>query len=188
MFKILRPLNFLFHSEFITKQTLFNSFYKNKIYLYSDYNIKSKNNYYSRNMQSTNNENKNKKVENQNEKSGAQYNVLPNAEVGKVVTRFPPEPSGYLHIGHVKAAMLNYHYAKMYEGKMILRFDDTNPLNEKEEFEQSIKDDLNRLEIFPDKVSHTSDFFDILIEYMTRAIKEGKCYCDNTDVDTVSFE
>ena len=120
--------------------------------------------------------------------SGAQYNVLPGAEMGKVVTRFPPEPSGYLHIGHVKAAMLNYHYAKMYNGKMILRFDDTNPAKEKDEYVENIKKDLATLEIFPDSVTHTSDHFEILMKYMTDLIKEGQCYCDNTPVDQMRKE
>lgn len=110
---------------------------------------------------------------------------LPNAVEGKVVTRFPPEPSGYLHIGHVKAAMLNYHYAKKYNGKMILRFDDTNPEKEKDEYVQNIISDLKLLEIIPDQTTHTSDYFDHLQSLMTEFIKKGDCYCDNTDVDIV---
>ena len=122
------------------------------------------------------------------QKESAKFeDVLPGAEMGKVVTRFPPEPSGYLHIGHVKAAMLNYHYSKMYKGKMILRFDDTNPANEKDEYVQNIIKDLGKLEIYPDEVTHTSDHFDKLMEIMTKLISEGKCYCDNTHVDKVNF-
>merc|ERR1719498_2318541 len=96
---------------------------------------------------------------------------LKNAEMGKVCTRFPPEPSGWLHIGHAKAALLNHHYAKSFKGKFILRFDDTNPSKEKSEFEESIVDDLARLNIKPDKVSHTSDYFDELQKKMEDLIK-----------------
>jgi glutamyl/glutaminyl-tRNA synthetase len=113
---------------------------------------------------------------------------LPNAIEGKVITRFPPEPSGYLHIGHIKAAMLNYHYAKKYNGKMILRFDDTNPEKEKDEYVQNIISDLKLLEIEADRVTHTSDYFDYLNKLMIELIKKGLCYCDNTDVTTVRIK
>ena len=106
--------------------------------------------------------------------------VLKGAVEGNVVTRFPPEPSGYLHIGHVKAAMLNYHYSRMYKGRMLLRFDDTNPSKEKQDFVDNIIDDLKRLEIYPDSISYTSDSFDKLAEYMEALITKGLAYMDNT--------
>ena len=82
---------------------------------------------------------------------------LPDAEKGKVVTRFPPEPNGHLHIGHAKAAIVDYEYAKMYDGEFILRFDDTNPENAKLDFYAAQKEDLQWLEIEWDKVYNTSD-------------------------------
>ena len=105
--------------------------------------------------------------------------VLVDAVQGAVVTRFPPEPSGYLHIGHVKAAMMNFHYAKMHEGRMILRFDDTNPMNEKIEFVDNIIRDLKTLNITPDQVTYSSDHFEMLQNYMKQLIREGKAYADN---------
>lgn len=99
--------------------------------------------------------------------------------MGEVKTRFPPEPSGYLHIGHIKACMLNYHYAKIYGGKMLLRYDDTNPLNEKLEFVENISRDLQTMDIVPDEVSHTSDFFPEIQKYMEKLIDDGYAYADN---------
>ena len=109
------------------------------------------------------------------------FDFLPGAEKGKVVTRFAPEPSGYLHIGHVKAAMLCYYAAKHYDGQMILRFDDTNPSKEKGEYLQSILEDLKKLEIYPSRQTHSSDYFVQIREYMTTMIKNDKAYCDNID-------
>ncbi|KAF3926787.1 hypothetical protein ABW21_db0209615 [Orbilia brochopaga] len=104
---------------------------------------------------------------------------LSNTEKG-VVTRFPPEPSGYLHIGHAKAAMLNQYFKDLYKGKMIVRFDDTNPSKEKQEFQDSILEDLSLLGITGDRITYTSDYFKELFDYCVQMIKEGKAYCDDT--------
>ncbi|OMH78605.1 putative glutamate-tRNA ligase, cytoplasmic [Zancudomyces culisetae] len=110
---------------------------------------------------------------------------LKNLEYGKVCTRFPPEPSGYLHIGHAKAALLNEHIAKSNGGRLIVRFDDTNPTKEKEEFEESIVEDLRLLGIKADQITHTSDYFDKLEEYAWKLIEIGKAYVDDTDQATM---
>ncbi|KZT09696.1 glutamate-tRNA ligase [Laetiporus sulphureus 93-53] len=106
---------------------------------------------------------------------------LQDAKMGEVVTRFPPEPSGYLHIGHAKAAMLNQYFAKMYNGKLLIRFDDTNPTKERTEFEETILEDLALLDVHGDAVSHTSDYFDELYELALQMIKKGKAYADDTE-------
>ena len=105
---------------------------------------------------------------------------LEGAEKGKVVTRLPPEPSGYLHIGHAKAAILNQYFARMYEGTFIVRYDDTNPSKEKEEFQQAIIEDLALMGIVGDKVSYTSDFFDQIYKLAIEMIKRDKAYADDT--------
>lgn len=97
-----------------------------------------------------------------------------------VVTRFPPEPNGYLHIGHAKSILLNYGMAKKYGGKFHLRFDDTNPTKEKTEFVESIKDDVNWLGAdYGDNLFFASDYFDRMYEDALSLIRQGLAYvCD----------
>lgn len=121
-------------------------------------------------------------------KQEGKFVELPGAEMGKVVVRFPPEASGYLHIGHAKAALLNQHYAKAFNGKLIMRFDDTNPAKETVEFEQVILGDLELLEIKPDLFTHTSQYFDIMLEYCEKLLKEGKAYVDDTEPEQMKKE
>ncbi|KAF2742212.1 glutamyl-tRNA synthetase [Sporormia fimetaria CBS 119925] len=118
-----------------------------------------------------------------NKDDGANYDIgLQDVGDGTgVVTRFPPEPSGYLHIGHAKAALLNDYFAhEKYKGKLILRFDDTNPSKEKQEFQDAIVEDLALMGIKPDQVTHTSDWFQQLYEYCVQMLKEGTAYADDT--------
>ncbi|TBU19857.1 glutamate--tRNA ligase [Hamiltosporidium tvaerminnensis] len=103
----------------------------------------------------------------------------------KVITRFPPEPSGYLHIGHVKAALLNYHFSHINNGTLRVRFDDTNPSKEKQEFEDVILEDLHRLGIKNYILSHSSDYFDQILEFAFLLINKNLAYCDDTDLETM---
>jgi glutaminyl-tRNA synthetase len=101
---------------------------------------------------------------------------------GKVVTRFPPEPNGYLHIGHAKAICLSFGIAKEFGGVCHLRFDDTNPSKEEVEYVESIQEDVRWLGFeWGDKLFFASDYFDTLYRYAVELIKQGKAYvCDLT--------
>ena len=105
---------------------------------------------------------------------------------GNVITRFPPEPNGYLHIGHAKSIALNFGLAARYAGRCNLRFDDTNPVKEEQEYIDSIKEDVAWLGFsWGDRELYASDYFDILYEYAVRLIKDGKAYVDDLTSDEI---
>ena len=104
---------------------------------------------------------------------------------GKVLTRFPPEPNGYLHIGHAKSICLNFSTAQKYGGKCNLRYDDTNPVKEDEEFVKSIEEDIKWLGFQWDNIFWASDYFDTMYEAAVELIKKGKAYVDDLTAEEI---
>jgi glutamyl-tRNA synthetase len=122
-----------------------------------------------------------------------QSRMLPELQMtgNQVVTRFPPEPNGYPHIGHAKAVIIDDEYARMYNGKLILRFDDTNPANEKLEYYGAIKNDLEWLGIKPDIIKNTSDDILILHEHGKKLTGTGDAYvctCDSNKIHKLRMQ
>ncbi len=108
---------------------------------------------------------------------------------GRVHTRFPPEPNGYLHIGHAKSICLNFGTAQKYNGLTNLRFDDTNPSKEDTEYVESIMEDVHWLGFdWGDRLYYASDYFDQLFDFAVRLIQEGKAYVDDQDAETISAQ
>jgi glutaminyl-tRNA synthetase len=109
-----------------------------------------------------------------------------NKHEGRVHTRFPPEPNGYLHIGHAKSICLNYGIAVQYGGLFNLRFDDTNPSKEEVEYVESIIEDIRWLGAdWEDRLFYASDYFEQLYEYAVQLIKAGKAYVDDLSADEI---
>jgi glutaminyl-tRNA synthetase len=105
---------------------------------------------------------------------------------GAVVTRFPPEPNGFLHVGHAKSICLNFGVAMENGGRTFLRFDDTNPGKESEEYVKAIKEDVRWLGFdWEDRLTHASDYFDRLYESATRLIEMGKAYVDSLSAEEI---
>ena len=108
---------------------------------------------------------------------------------GRVHTRFPPEPNGYLHIGHAKSICLNFGTAQKYNGLTNLRFDDTNPSKEETEYVDSIKEDVQWLGFnWNNSELYASDYFDRLFDFAVKLIQEGKAYVDDQDAETISIQ
>src|SRR5437867_5806229 len=104
---------------------------------------------------------------------------------GRVATRFPPEPNGYLHIGHAKSICLNFGIAEEYAGTCNLRYDDTNPEKEEEEYVKSIEDDVRWLGFKPAAVLWGSDYFQQMYDWAIELIKKGLAYVDDLTADQI---
>jgi glutaminyl-tRNA synthetase len=112
--------------------------------------------------------------------------IANNKNKGRVHTRFPPEPNGYLHIGHAKSICLNFGLAEEFGGLCNLRFDDTNPVKEEEEYIRSIQEDIRWLGFdWEDRLYYASDYFENLFEYALKLIKDGKAYVDDLSADEI---
>ena len=106
----------------------------------------------------------------------------------RVQTRFPPEPNGYLHIGHAKAIVHDFGVAADFGGVCLLRLDDTNPGTEEAEYVDSIKDDIAWLGYDPGAVVHASDYFDQLYDWAEYLVAQGKAFVDDSDAETISAQ
>ncbi len=104
----------------------------------------------------------------------------------QIITRFPPEPNGYLHIGHAKSICLNFGLTKKYPGYTNLRFDDTNPVTEETEYVESIKDDVRWLGFDWKNECYASDYFGALYEYALKLVKKGKAYVDDSTSEEIA--
>ncbi len=111
---------------------------------------------------------------------------LKNGKYKSLLTRFPPEPNGYLHIGHAKSICLNFGLGLKYGGKTNLRFDDTNPVTEETEYVESIKEDIRWLGFSWTSELYTSDYFDILYNYAVDLIIKGLAYVDDSSADEIA--
>ena len=101
----------------------------------------------------------------------------------KIVTRFPPEPNGFLHIGHARAIVINFELAKTFNGKTNLRFDDTNPSKEDSIYVKSIISDIDWLGYKPDGIYYASDYFEEMYDRAIILIKKGLAYVDESTAD-----
>ena len=111
---------------------------------------------------------------------------LKSGKMDSILTRFPPEPNGYLHLGHAKSICINFGLAQKYGGKTNLRFDDTNPTKEDTEYVDSIKEDIQWLGFQWDKERYASDYFDQLYEWAEDLIKRGLAYVDDQTQEEIS--
>src|SRR6201995_3830009 len=105
---------------------------------------------------------------------------------GRVLTRFPPEPNGYLHIGHAKSICLNFGLAMKYGGKTNLRFDDTNPVTEDTEYVDSIKADIRWLGFEWENELYASDYFEQLYQFAEQLIQKGLAYVDDSSAEEIA--
>ncbi|WP_316810592.1 glutamine--tRNA ligase/YqeY domain fusion protein [Pedobacter heparinus] len=115
-------------------------------------------------------------------------NDLNSGKYEKLITRFPPEPNGYLHIGHAKAICLNFGLTKKYGGYTNLRFDDTNPVTEKTEYVNSQQADIKWLGFDWKNIHYTSDYFDTLYDYAVQLIHKGLAYVDDSTADEIATQ